>query len=745
MPSHTVRVLCEARSQSRSVRDAATGEVPFFWRGSSVVMQLGLADNGQHLLEAGVGTIIVEVKALSALSVDDSLMRKEFLAAACDDTFVAADWAGGAKQLLAASFTLAEAAIAAGTYRLIVRHIAPDDSEMTYLSAELRVVDPQAGSEGIDAPPVAWSYLEALPVVRVDIDQSLTAPEKARGLRNLGVNGFPDLNVADYGLPLDGTSLCNTAFEDCFTDGLARGIKTINVPAGNFVLNTLVIPPGFHLIGAAPSGATAWTLATVPANLTRFITQNASSDVLKCETIRSTVIENIEIEHVSASVTSTGYGIRIENATPGVWPGAPFRLINCTIRNFARGLYNDSGNRIHIEGSHLVQNDYGYYSTGVTSTLSCFNSELGGVPKDGGNGQAWYVTNAQGAVFGGCEFGNCYRVGNVEGSSVVEMTGCNFESVSGPYGIGITTGRLVLTASSCASVAAPFVRNTGTQAGLVTINGFTIRSGGNVIFDGRAVGYETSVDGDFPVCINTAIACRRTTSDFSTTKEYWSGDRNPLPFGESCEIQRIELSGTVSSATAASGGLYASPLGVDLYTTTAVGSTVVANLSEGNVYAPVLARIGDSSISTFDWSRRLVIRFNLQTYDQGSSPTSDNQAAILFGVPYNRLTSGALAAKGIGIQIVNGAITAVVHDGSTGTSVAVGSIADATKKQVVLDYDGAGTLKVSLTGHYDVTRSGGPTGLSTAHNNSILLAAWNTTGGSSIPHYSISDLEIAYY
>lgn len=196
MPSHTVRVLCEARSQSRSVRDAATGEVPFFWRGSSVVMQLGLADNGAHLLRAGVGTIIVEVKPLGATSADDSLMRAEFVAADCDATFVAADWQGGSKQLLAAAFSLEDAAIAAGTYRLIVRHIAPDESEMTYLSAELRVLDPQSGSEGIDAPPVAWSYLEALPVVRTDIVQSLTEPQKTRARENIGADNVSADNVS---------------------------------------------------------------------------------------------------------------------------------------------------------------------------------------------------------------------------------------------------------------------------------------------------------------------------------------------------------------------------------------------------------------------------------------------------------------------------------------------------------------------------------------------------------------------
>ncbi|MEK7952786.1 glycosyl hydrolase family 28-related protein [Luteolibacter soli] len=187
MPSHIIRILCEARSQSRTVRDAATQEAPFAWRGSDLAFQLALTDNGQHLLAAGVGTIIVEVKSLNATSADDSLMRKEFDADDCDETFVAGDWAGGAKQLLAATFTKAEAALAQDSYRFIVRHVADDGSEMTYISAEFRLLDPQSGSEGLDAPPVAWSYLEGLPVIRPDIPQSLTGGQKEQALANLGL------------------------------------------------------------------------------------------------------------------------------------------------------------------------------------------------------------------------------------------------------------------------------------------------------------------------------------------------------------------------------------------------------------------------------------------------------------------------------------------------------------------------------------------------------------------------------
>ena len=151
MPSAAVRLLCDARNPSRSVRDAATDLAPFYWRGSSVAFQLALASLGAFLISTDVGTIIVEVKRLDALALDDALMRKEYVAADCDATFTPADWGTGTKALLTANFTVNEAAILPGTYRLIVRHVDADGDENTYLSTELRVLDPQSGSEGIDA------------------------------------------------------------------------------------------------------------------------------------------------------------------------------------------------------------------------------------------------------------------------------------------------------------------------------------------------------------------------------------------------------------------------------------------------------------------------------------------------------------------------------------------------------------------------------------------------------------------
>ncbi|MCW1915997.1 hypothetical protein OJ996_20585 [Luteolibacter sp. GHJ8] len=185
MPSAAVRLLCEARNSSRTIRDAATQERPFYWRGSSVAFELALTNRGAHLLSAGVGSIIVEVKRLDAFPLDDALMRKEFVEGDCDAAFTAADWDGGTKALLTANFTVNEAAILPGTYRLIVTHVDAQGNVNIHLSSELAVLDPQTGSEGIDPPPIAWTYLDSVPMVRTDGDQNLSDAQALQALENL--------------------------------------------------------------------------------------------------------------------------------------------------------------------------------------------------------------------------------------------------------------------------------------------------------------------------------------------------------------------------------------------------------------------------------------------------------------------------------------------------------------------------------------------------------------------------------
>ncbi|QJE95214.1 hypothetical protein [Luteolibacter luteus] len=242
MPSAVVRLLCESRDASRTVRDATTEQRPFYWRGSSVKFQLALADGGAFLLAADVGEIIVEVKKLTALALDDSLMRKTFVAGDCDDTFTSGNWGGGSKQLLEASFTVNEAAILPGTYRLIVRHVATDGQENVYLSSELQVIDPQSGSEGIDPPPVAWTYLDSVPVV-MTIPQALNGPQRQQVLANLGLEGLVvdlEANTQRGGLAADPDGIMHVVGWN-FDQGRYQGIGIDGAP-GNEKLFVYDLP-----------------------------------------------------------------------------------------------------------------------------------------------------------------------------------------------------------------------------------------------------------------------------------------------------------------------------------------------------------------------------------------------------------------------------------------------------------------------------------------------------------------------
>ncbi len=162
---HRVRFLAESKLPLRNITDALTGQRIFWWRGSDVRFEIAVTDNGQHLLAGDIGTLIVEVKNLTAGPSDAAVMRKEFGEADCDATFTAADWNGGVKALLFADFTDAEAALAPGHYRIIVRHEDPAGLKNTYCSSEIEVIEDHSESSSLSAPPTPgseyWNKTEA--------------------------------------------------------------------------------------------------------------------------------------------------------------------------------------------------------------------------------------------------------------------------------------------------------------------------------------------------------------------------------------------------------------------------------------------------------------------------------------------------------------------------------------------------------------------------------------------------------
>lgn len=155
MAAQVIRILCEANNPSRLVNDAITRGQPFWWKGSDVRVAIALSTNGQFLTpaEIGTGTIIIEVKELSAPDSAPCLIRKTYTGADCNAGFTAADWSGGTASLLVASFTAGEAALLEGMYLLVVRFETSAGIANTYLSAHVRVIDDQSESEVVRPQP----------------------------------------------------------------------------------------------------------------------------------------------------------------------------------------------------------------------------------------------------------------------------------------------------------------------------------------------------------------------------------------------------------------------------------------------------------------------------------------------------------------------------------------------------------------------------------------------------------------
>lgn len=151
--NHPVRLLCESTNPLRNIADATTSARPFWWRGSSVSLSIALASAGAFLTSADIGTIIIEVKAANATESDSNFIRITAGADDCDAGFTADDWAAGTGALLTTIIPYDDAALAAGSYQIIVRHESLDGSRDTYLRTTIDVQDDASESESIATPP----------------------------------------------------------------------------------------------------------------------------------------------------------------------------------------------------------------------------------------------------------------------------------------------------------------------------------------------------------------------------------------------------------------------------------------------------------------------------------------------------------------------------------------------------------------------------------------------------------------
>lgn len=176
MASHVVRVLAESKNCSSKVADQNTREGLFWWRGSDLNIELALAQNGAFLSGGEVGSIVVAVKEEGAPADAPVRMAKTLTGADIFTDFTPQRWESGNSSLCVARFSREEAALEAGTYRLIVLHTGPDGCRNTYLNSEITVKEDQYENVTLLAPlPLSVSSQVAALISSIEESGDLVA------------------------------------------------------------------------------------------------------------------------------------------------------------------------------------------------------------------------------------------------------------------------------------------------------------------------------------------------------------------------------------------------------------------------------------------------------------------------------------------------------------------------------------------------------------------------------------------
>ncbi len=561
------------------------------------------------------------------------------------------------------------------------------------------------------------------------------------------------LDVRDYGAVGDGVTDDTAAFEACFAAGVANGVKTVYAPPGTYILEDCVVPAGFKIFGASGTN-TAWEGVPIPNATTIFKPLNGTCDVFVIyqdavsiiDGLGGTTFERLAIQYgtyaETPTPTSTGSGITLAVEGAITWVGANLLLDNVDIRNFARGLNNIGGaNRIHIKDSCLAQCTIGLYSTGATGSMFVENCEIGGTSYDRADSKGFYLHNMKACTFAGVEFGNSDTAGEIEWSSVVQVVGGNAETFYGSH-VFANRGALTLIGLSYNATSAdnaPLVRSNHTFAGSrTTFINVEVRDG-TTYYDSRFLLWETNRADDLPpVFVNTQGSARRMNAGFDTVLKRWSDRSLWQPF----EVERRPLCWAGHGSTVASSGSTATGGdSLSLLSWGTAGSFAVANMSASN-YIPILRRPAASDATVFNWSAPFEARFVLTRLALAGVLDGDSDWRIVFGSYFNVTTTAAPLAAAIAVEGSGTTVSLLVHNGTTPSTVVLGTVPEKAAGEIVIRYDGAGTLRGSINGGTEVELTGGPTGDAPAHCNNIVAAAWNTAGGNSILTY-LSNLEIA--
>lgn len=473
---HRVRFLAESKLPLRNITDALTGQRIFWWRGSDVRFEIAVTDNGQHLLAGDIGTLIVEVKNLTAGPSDAAVMRKEFGEADCDATFTAADWNGGVKALLFADFTDAEAALAPGHYRIIVRHEDPAGLKNTYCSSEIEVIEDHSESSSLAAPPTPgseyWNKTEA--------DGRFALASEV-----VGKAPATFLFAADYGVVADGTTDDTAALQAAFN--ALRDSNTFTelvLPIGVMVISSalvLRVKYGCRVRGFGPERTIIrQTSSSANGIQYRYLTGQATNFIEFLQ------LADFALESVGIA-TATGIGLMMHDDTLSseFFNGGSLRIDNVKIGNngkgFGTGLYLKRWDTSTISHSRFLYNYTNVYCEAFTKTVTFYGC---------GNSQAesllWHIGTSAKVNLIGCDNGNCPQWIRADYGSSVTIIGNNFE-----------TQRFSSTAARRHNVSASVYPTVSTVSGINTTTGLITTSAAHGYKPGNLVhfGYATIPTG----------------------------------------------------------------------------------------------------------------------------------------------------------------------------------------------------------------------------------------------------------
>lgn len=224
----------------------------------------------------------------------------------------------------------------------------------------------------------------------------------------------------------------------------------------------------------------------------------------------------------------------------------------------------------------------------------------------------------------------------------------------------------------------------------------------------------------------------------------------PLPFSRFAQLMDsiipVNLDPATWAATATNGGaLDTVSATVQVRCSNSADSTVLArHNSTGGMQT--LLRPGDRvtpsrAHNAVNWSLPMRFSWKMNALLQ----TANGVARLYFGREYTNTTIGDLAAKGVGIKILNDQIYGQVHNGATlvTSPSAIGTFGLSGYWKFAIELDGAGNADFWFGDFLVWSTTGAPTGSSLALYNGIEISGTNG-GDSAFYMFGLHDLKVAH-